>query len=706
MNKLNICIRNSFLILPEWNESPVVSYSFLGTFLKKLENCGYTVSNELLTALILMPQNSFLSFAKDVLEIVEEASGMSYSWKPFYPNFPQEVMDICDCELYINAIIHYWTLARPSQDDKIEPLPLVGRIQDLKVLELGSDKQFEELFKLMMKSKSSLTSLQKEELGWFLTNYGSVLVVLTLPEKFEHQEVMAFVVSQLIKIKVLTIDNSFSSRYYNSATSVLRVIVGLNDGDLSLAKKVSFVKMNNKLVKSICVALEAIGNLDVDMLRHVNKWKLLFKLMRAKQFSTKKYPKLCKAVNIVRGHESVKTFNALTESYFAQQNLGPLMNHLKTRPSMFARTLDRVINTFEDTDHILYSFKRIADECSSLVLFQLIGFYRSRSINPKRIFMPKGDKAQGYAIDNKLPELAPTTIERIIDICFNALVDNYSVLLELGDVFIDPILKDYTLPLQLRSASPSLKTVGRGTRFDFDKTFIRLFMNWVNLKGDEEDGETRTDLDLSAYLLNENFEEVTTIAYYQLKDDSVKCFHSGDIVNAPAPDGACEFIDIDVKSAVDNGVRYVAMCVHNFTNQSFVNFETAFAGWMTRDNIQSGEAFEPRTVNHRYDLTADSNFSLPVVFDLVEGKAIWLDLSISTNPSFPTNVHSNRMTTSLIIQAIVNRQFPTMYDLLQAHTKARGVQVYTKDEADTVFDLSADSMLRPWELEKILGEYL
>jgi stress response protein SCP2 len=706
MNKLIICIRNSFLILPEWNASPVVSYSILATFLKKLENCGYSVSNNLLSALVVMPENSFLDFAKDIIEIVEEASGMSYNWKPFYPNFPQEVMDMSESELFINAIIHNWTLARPSKDSKIEPSPLVGNIQELKVLELGSNEQLEELFKLMMKSKSSLTSLQKEELEWFLTNYdsGSVLEVLTLPEKFEHQEVMAFVISQLIKNKILTIDNPIATRNYNSATSVLRVIVGLSDGDISLAKNVKFLPITKKLTQSICAALEAIENLEIDMLRHVNKWKLLFKLMRAKQFSTKKYPKLCKAVNVVRGHENVKTFNSLTESYFVQKDQRSLLSHLKTRPSLFARSLDRVINNFEDTENILYSFKTIAYQCSSLVLFQLISFYRSRSANPKRIFMPKGDKAKGYAVDNKLPQLATTTVEQIIDICFDGLEDKYSYLSELRSVYIDPILKDYTLPLQLRSASPSLKTVGRGTRFDIDKTFIRLFMNWVNLEVDGE--EVRTDLDLSAYMLNENFEEVETIAYYQLTNDEIKCFHSGDIVNAPAPEGACEFIDIDVKSAVDCGVRYVAMCVHNFTNQSFVNFETAFAGWMTRDNIHSGESFEARTVNHRYDLTADSNYSLPVVFDLVEGKAIWLDLSLSSHPSFPNNVQSNRMTTNLILQAIVNRQFPTMYDLLQAHAKARGNQVYSKDEADTVFDLTSESILLPWELEKILGEYL
>jgi stress response protein SCP2 len=605
-----------------------------------------------------------------------------------------------DAELYINAIIHYWTLSRPSFETKIEPLPLVGNIEALKVLELGNEDQFQNLFKLMMNSKSSLTKTQIEELKWFLESR-SFDIINTLPDKFNHQEVMAIVVTKMIELKCFAIDSNFARKYFNSATSILRVIVAMNKGDVSLASNVVFPKLTNFQKASICNVLETIDNLDVDMLRHANKWKLLFKLMRAKQFSTKKYPKLCAAVSVVRGHSKAVTFNSTTEMYFAEQQKNLLINHLTTRPSMFARQLDRILKVFDDHDFILYSFRRIVDECSSLVLLQLIGFYRSRNSNPKRVFMPKGDKAKGYVTDNNLQELDAKTCARIIAICFDGLEDIYRQKLELGNVYIDPVMAKYTIPLQLRSASKSFKTVGRGTRFAIDSDFIRLFVNWVNI-----DEDTRTDLDLSGFLLDEDFGEIDSIAYYNLSNSKLQCNHSGDIVDAPAPDGACEFIDIDINSMLANSVRYVVMCVHNYTNQPFAKFDTAFAGWMSRDNLISGEVFEPRTVSHRYDLTSDSQYSLPVVFDLVNKEAIWLDLSIESNPRFVNNLESNKFNTSTIVQAIVKRQFPNMMDLLKSHANARGTLVYELDEADTVFDLSDDSLLRPWELEKILGEYL
>ncbi len=695
-----ICVRNLFLILPESTDKTVVSIPLLVTFLQKIQNCGYTVSNQLLTEMLKISELEFVIFAKDVLALLEQESGLQYNWKPFYPNFPDEVIEMGDAELYINALIHYLTLSRPSEDNITKRLPLIGQIQQHKVLNLGSENQYQELFKLMMNSKSSLTKTQVEELVWFLEQK-DFDIINTIPNKFNHQEIMAIVVNKMIELKSFELDSNHAKKYFNSATSVLRIIVAMNDGDVSLAKNARFPKLKNAQITQLCNVLESIDNLDQDMLRHQNKWKLLFKLVRAKNFSTKKYPKLCNAVSVVRGYSKAETFNSITEKYFEANQLLSLTYHLSKRPSMFARNLNRLLTSFDNKINILYSFNLIASQCSSLVLYQMIGFYRSRDLNPKRVFMPKGDKATGYVTDNNLGKLDQGITQDIINICFKGLEVIYSNKFVLGNVYIDPIMTQYTLPLQLRSASKSFKTIGRGSRVNIQSDFIRLFINWINI-----DEDTRTDLDLSGYFLDSNFEEVDSVAYYNLNNQKLKCYHSGDIVDAPAPNGACEFIDIDINSMLANDVRYVVMCVHNYTNQPFANFATAFAGFMSRDNLSSGEVFEPSTVSCRYDLTSDSQYSLPLVFDVVDKVAIWLDLSIECNPKFVNNLECNKFTTGSIVQAIVKRQLPTMYDMLKSYANACGTQVFDINKADTVFDLSQQSLLKPYELEKILGQYL
>ncbi len=39
--------------------------------------------------------------------------GAHIQFTPMYPNFPQQMMDLSDADLYINAVIHYVTLRLP-----------------------------------------------------------------------------------------------------------------------------------------------------------------------------------------------------------------------------------------------------------------------------------------------------------------------------------------------------------------------------------------------------------------------------------------------------------------------------------------------------------------------------------------------------------------------------------------------------------------
>ena len=49
--------------------------------------------------------------------------GAHIQFAPMYPNFPQQMMDLSDADLYINAIIHYVTLRLPVSKVE-ERLPL------------------------------------------------------------------------------------------------------------------------------------------------------------------------------------------------------------------------------------------------------------------------------------------------------------------------------------------------------------------------------------------------------------------------------------------------------------------------------------------------------------------------------------------------------------------------------------------------------
>jgi hypothetical protein len=150
--------------------------------------------------------------------------------------------------------------------------------------------------------------------------------------------------------------------------------------------------------------------------------------------------------------------------------------------------------------------------------------------------------------------------------------------------------------------------------------FIRLFLWWKN-------GCERTDIDLSAAFFDANFVFKQTVAYYNLRDFGG--YHSGDIVDAP--DGASEFIDLDLNALLDKGIRYVVTSINSYTQQPYCDLPECFAGWMARADVASGEVFEPRSVVDRLDVASDTKICLPFLMDLQQRRVVWADLGLTSS---------------------------------------------------------------------------
>lgn len=298
------------------------------------------------------------------------------------------------------------------------------------------------------------------------------------------------------------------------------------------------------------------------------------------------------------------------------------------------------------------------------------------------------------AIAYNLPPINQTICDEIVLITESALVLKFSKYKPLGKVYLDEKLKNYTVPFAMRSASKALKTISRGSKIDLPEgNTIRFFIYW-------KDGNSRTDIDLSALALDTESGFKTTIAYYNLKD--LGCYHSGDITSAP--DGASEFIDIEISACLKQGIRYVLMSANSFTNQPYCDLPYCFAGFMVRQYAKSGEIYEPLTVENKFDLTANSGVAIPLIIDLYERKVIWVDLSLKENPSTVNNVHNNLSSTTIINKSMTTLEKPNLYDLLDLHIKARGEKTLDINEANTIF--ATDKGITPSDIDIIVSDYL
>ena len=252
----------------------------------------------------------------------------------------------------------------------------------------------------------------------------------------------------------------------------------------------------------------------------------------------------------------------------------------------------------------------------------------------------------------------------------------------------------YTVPAGLRSASKALHTVARGSRIGLPKGgTVRFFIWW-------KDGTDRVDIDLSTIGLGEQHQFLSNIAYYNLRD--IGCHHSGDITSAP--DGAAEFIDVDIEAFRRRGIRYLVMCVGAFTHQAFCELPECFAGFMMRQAPNSGEIFDARTVENKFDLTGRTRFALPMIIDLAERNVVWTDLALKHRPGTHNNVYNNLSSITLVAKAMTSLVKPDLYTLFRLHAEARGELVTSVDQADTIFGI--DQGIKPTDTDRIVGEFL
>jgi len=678
--------------------APAVTYDntqAAATVATSMLSLGYAPSEQFFRAMASMHEMTLIELHQDVLPVLQELRGAHVEHQPFYPNFPHQVMEASTVELFLNAIIHYWT--EGDWKPTYEVLPREYHSEKVKFWEIGlvGEDRFREVFTTLLSSKDSLSEEDKHYIEWFMKNEES----LVYPESIPFKENMCVVAGMFIKA------GKPIDKLIKTATDVLRVITYLSDGDVSLAQNTKYKSLPRAQRKMFLNLLEKVASSE-DIHRHRGKWVRVFHSLHIGEYH-KRYPQLYRIVQKIRSNEVIRTYNGRITKALNRGDLDESVALLQRRPGEFARRLDYLLRSFEAyANNIVTSFLEVADSVPTRILLQVAGHFWTR--HPKihtemqgrgRVVFPKGQLQKARIIPAVKEPLTLESLQMLQNGIDKVLMDRFASMPTLGKVYIDPNLVACPVPSQQRSASEGAYTVARGTRLPFgdaEKTTLRFFIYWVG-----------RDIDLSATLHDKNFKMLERVAYTNLRSGKYQAKHSGDIVNAP--DGASEFIDITIDAAAKAGIRYVAMNVLVYAGPNFSDHETCFAGWMTREKPGSNEIYDPKTVEGKVDLRSTSRNAIPAVFDLVERKAIWCDLitprSVRWARWVGNNVESNQATIEQTLQAIVGANNKvSLHRLFELHGKSRGELVETPEEADTIFSLHQG--VTPYDINRINSEFL
>ena len=693
-NKIIVNKNVEAMIIP-FNSSETIRG--LATLLKNLEDLGYTFSESLIQHCMGLRLANLKSLYFELVPFLKKMKGANVVHKPMYPNFPQQVMEMSEAELYLNAIVHYWSGGNLFPHYAHLPRPKLREKTEVVVIDLGTEEDFAQLFTQLVGSNTSLSEQDKEDIKWFVEVY-NINLDTYLPDSLPYKENIAYLLGLLL-------NKSRSADYVNklckTPTDVLRVATAMSGGDVSLAantKFKTFSRPQRRLLLSVLDKKNPKYALE-EILSHGEKWKRLLHKLHPGDYKSQ-YPNAYLALSTLARGEKVSTFRGRVEDYIKCPGV-PVTHLLQSRPGEYARRIDQVLrNCYKNTPsfqaNVVQDFEEVIDQVSTPVLLQVREHFINRNNLDDRVFFPKGNVAKVIVTENNLPKLPETICNRVAATCTKALIKRFSTLEDLGNVFVDPKLDGYLIPFSQRSASKSLKTLVRGSKIPItdNKDTIRFFIYWKN-----SIGSYHTDVDLSAYLMDENFNQTQTVAYYNLK--TFGGHHSGDITNAP--NGASEFIDISLSKVLAAKSRYIAMSINMYSGVPFDQMGECFAGWMSRDQPNSGEIYDPRTVENRIDVTSPSKIVVPLIIDALERKVIWCDMASKTNRRHVNNVHGNKTSLQAITKAFVNMKKPKLYDLLLMHGQARGTLVADPNQADTIFDVASGI---PFQTEKIASEFL
>lgn len=682
------------LVLPPGEGAAPPAY--LTTLLSNIERLGFTFSLALIERARGLSAQQLGQLYQELVPALQAMLGADVAYRPMYPNFPDQVMEAPQAELYLGAILHYLTHALPPGQAGARA-PLLEQTE-LRTIDLGDEQDFGRICTRLLAARSSLSAADRADLVWFFQTYADRALEL-LPEQIPLKETLALLATCLLRHTARGAQGL--GRYLTTATDVLRLAVALSDGDVSLAASTRFRRFSRPERRMLLELLEGCGALTEDMLRRPEVWKRLGERLHPGEHRAR-YPRAWAAFDVLRNGRPFETFGARVERALGAGDLDGAAALLATRPGELARRLDTLLRRAEAPGALLERFGAVAGRVATPVLLQALAHFAHRASPPAlRTFFPKGDVGKAQAIPNRLPALDPAVCAGAVALCREALAARFRARPPLGPVWVDPRLRAYPVPLAQRSASKALRTLARGSRMPLPPGgTVRFFLWWREGEvGGRPTG--RVDIDLSAVLYDAAWRYKEHISYTNLRSRRYRAAHSGDIVTAP--DGACEFIDLDIDSVLRYGGRYVVMALHSFSRQAFCDLPECYAGWMMRQAPQSGEIFEPRTVQDRIDVAADTRICLPVILDLAERTLIWADLALRRNPRWQNNVEGSQQGLLLMGQAVTTLVRPDLYELFMLHAAARGVPV-AREQARMVFGPDGD--VTPFDIGLILAEYL
>eukprot|EP00833_Pecoramyces_ruminatium_P009463 jgi/Orpsp1_1/1183495/evm.model.c7180000085451.1 len=270
--------------------------------------------------------------------------GDNVVYNPLYPNFPEQVINMKNVFLYLNAIVHYWTSGKYIPYTEIENREKTSIEVQYKNISIGNEKDIHELMYNLMNAAEAISEQDIKDLNTYFEKYDNF--INNVPEIIRNKENLAITVNLIIKhckeIPINKIINKFST-----VTDVLRLAAVMSDQNATL-NKIKFKSFSNSERRLLMELLNNCGNRLEDFYRNRNLWERFCEKIHPNKYK-KQYPDLVNDLlgvykfkrNIKSFKKELKYYETLLELYKINKNNSD--SNTEEIVNKFIETVDLII---------------------------------------------------------------------------------------------------------------------------------------------------------------------------------------------------------------------------------------------------------------------------------------------------------------------------------------------------------------------------
>ena len=338
-------------------------------------------------------------------------------------------------------------------------------------------------------------------------------------------------------------------------------------------------------------------------------------------------------VDRMRGRENDSVYSAFEKDMQIPNASGAMETLRKGKgESAVLRNLNYILSRCQSEMEINLVLDSIDSKNVILLIQLLIQYSNYRGDGEPRTFrfirheMETVHKEKPDEVSRRRTVLGPDIVKRVTGILTEKLKSALSG--RLGKVYVDPEMKRYALPIQESAAQGGFGVLTRGTVLPVPAARkLRAFTYW----------ELVDDIDLSVIGITESGRQTEFSWRTMYQNQSSAITYSGD--ETSGYHGGSEYFDIQLDEfrAMYPDTRYLVFCNNVYSG---INFGECLcrAGYMLRDNEDSGEVYEPKTVQSAFRVNCESTFAYLFGLDLETDQFIWLN---TARNSFSTVAGAN-----------------------------------------------------------------